>query len=90
MTGWTATERGRRHRLWRQRQRYPLRGSRGNDTLYGGNDVDTMIGGAASTGMDGGASADCYKFDDGHTGLGGQRDRILSFTVPANLMIPSD
>ncbi len=31
-----------------------------------------------------------YFFDDNDTGVGGQRDRILSFTVPANKMIPSD
>ena len=52
-----------------------MQGWTGNDTIIGGSGFDTLTGDLGMDRLIGGASADCYNFDDGDTGLGGQRDR---------------
>ncbi|MFO1070594.1 MAG: calcium-binding protein [Geminicoccaceae bacterium] len=56
-----------------------LEGVTGQDYLYGGASGDRLTGGLDTDYMYGGASGDTFVFDDGDSGLGAARDRILDF-----------
>jgi Ca2+-binding RTX toxin-like protein len=56
-----------------------LRGGMDNDRISGGAGRDVIVGGQGADWMHGGGGNDRFAFDDGHTGLGANRDVIARF-----------
>ena len=56
-------------------------GGTGNDSLIGGNGDDTISGGSGVDQMRGDAGIDRFVFDGSDTGIGAQRDVIVSFAA---------
>lgn len=60
-----------------------LDGGAGSDRLYGGGGTDVLDGGPGVDRLIGGSGGDRFLFDDGDSGIGSLRDRILDFDASA-------